>query len=102
MALLGSNPNSDSGAVATITVTNTSLFRYVHITGICNNTSAPATGFLNLKVNHVAGCYSAFINKTDYTIATNSTSGAPWNTYTDSTTSNLLYNENLLLLSEAY
>ena len=100
--LLGSYLNSGSGVVATIIVTNTSLFQYIHIIGVCNNISAPATGFTYLKVNHVAGGYSGFINGTDSTIATDSTSGAPSITYTDSTTSNLLYNENNLSLSEAY
>ena len=87
LALLGSYVNSDSGVVAIIAVTNTSLFQYIHIIGVCSNISAPATGFTYLKVNHVAGGYSGSINGTDYTIATDSTSGATSITYTDSTTS---------------
>ena len=102
LQLLGWYLNSGSGAVATIPVTNTSLFQYIHIIGVCSNISAPATGFTYLKVSHVAGGYSGFINGTDYTIATVSTSGAPNITYTDSTTLNLLYNENNPLPSENY
>ena len=49
-----------------------------------------------------AGGYSNLVAGTDYTITTSSTNGAPIITYTDSAQSNLTYNENTLLLREAY
>ena len=54
-----------------------------------------------MQIQHAAGVYNNLVNSTDYTVTT-ATSGVPVITYTDSTTSNLVYNENTLLLSEAY
>ena len=79
-------------------VTNTTPFQYYIVI-------ASGSGFPNIsiiQIQHSAGGYTPILNGTDYTISSSATNGAPIITYTDSSTQNLTYNENMILLSESY
>ena len=102
MTLLGTISPTTSGG--TVSISNTSTFQYVHVIstitatgggGIWYSTDGASYG---VKVQHAAGGYTGLINGTDFTVATDATTGKPKITYTDSSTVNLTYNETTLLL----
>ena len=102
--------NSDmmSTTLTSVPITNATAFQYVHIImkNTVNGTLAQATiiqnsGFIYVKK---APLYyaSALTLNTDFTVTTNSSTGAPTITYVNATQNDLLYNESTLLLYEAY
>ena len=90
----------------TVTITNSSSFQYIAI--IAQNFASGSTEmFCNTSggfyVEKAASGYSDLILGTDWSISTSVSSfGYPMITYSDSTTQNLTYNLNTLLLEEAY
>ena len=79
-------------------VSNLTAFQYY----ILINTSGGYVNMTLLQIQHAAGGFTTLLNGTDYNITTNTANGAPVITYIDSTTQNLTYNENIILLSKAY
>jgi len=92
---------TQNGSVA---ITNTSSFRYIVITvqDFTNSSSSYSTNGGGFWVMKTAGGYTNLVLNTDFTLATDATTGNPALTYTDSAASNLTYNLNTLLLEEAY
>jgi hypothetical protein len=86
-------------------VSNATSFRYI-IFMMSVSTGTNSIWPSNLQVQHASGGYANLINGTDFTIASSVTNGSPVINYTpqgaDPTTATLAYNENTLLLSEAY
>ena len=58
--------------------------------------------FSGLQIQSVGGGITTLTNNTDFTITSSTSNGAPIITYTDSTTNNLSYNLDTLLVSESY
>ena len=79
-------------------VSNLTAFQYYMLI----NTSGGYVNMTLLQIQHAAGGFTTLLNGTDYNITTNTANGSPVVTYIDSTTQNLTYNENIILLSEAY
>jgi hypothetical protein len=86
----------------TVTVTNTNVFLYVIIIYLYRGTYTFPVQPTYIQVNGTTGSTIILTNGTDYTISTDSSTGYPDITYTDSPTVNVVYNEVTLLLSEAY
>ena len=92
---------TQNGSVA---ITNTSSFRYIVITvqDLSNSASGFSTNGGGFWLMKTAGGYTNLVLNTDFTLATDATTGNPALTYTDSAASNLTYNLNTLLVEEAY
>ena len=55
----------------------------------------------NLQLTRASGANVALINATNYTLSTDSTTGIPLITYTDSITKDILFNYQRVLYSES-
>ena len=89
--------SADSNQISSFTITNVSMFQYVHL--VVATGSAYISSF---QVQRAATGYTGLIKDTDFSINTSSSNGAQSTTSTPPTTVNCMYNENRLLLSEAY
>jgi len=87
---------------ATVQVTNSDVYVYVIIIYLYRSTYTFPVQPTYIQINGSTGSNIVLTNGTDYTISTDSSTGYPDITYTDSPTVNVVYNELTLLLSEAY
>jgi hypothetical protein len=92
---------TQTGSVA---ITNTSQFQYIVILvqDATTTNSSYSTNNGGFWVQKAAGGYNGLILATDWNISSSTTTGAPIITYADSTTQNLTYNVDTLLVEEAY
>ena len=61
----------------TYTITNTSVFQYIHF--LITDATAAATIVGTMQINRPAGSYTGMINGTTYSVSTDSTTGNPKN-----------------------
>jgi hypothetical protein len=99
LTFLASYSPSSSG---TLNISNTSSYQYMHLIYTLTSSISSSCQTTNLQIKRAAGGYLGLVNGTDFTVTTNSSSGVPVITYTDSATNNLIWNLDTLLVSEAY
>ena len=84
----------------TYTITNTSVFQYIHL--LITGTVYAATVVGTMQIFRPAGSYTGMVNGTDYSVSTDSTTGNPKITYLNSTSNNLTYSFGTLGVYELY
>ena len=80
-----------------------STLQFIYVVMLANCTAQYCQGtFSSLQIQSVGGNFSPLSINTDFAVTASTSNGAPIITYTDSTTNNLTYNLDTLLISESY